>query len=209
MKHCKRIMMKAETGDDGTTTVTASTPDVDRMNDVVAPSWDLSHYKNCPVVIWAHDYSTPPVGRAVSVELDGTTLVAAIKWDDNEANPLGKTVAHQFREGFLSAVSVGFSPGDSVQRSTLDGDHPSHGDSGLVYGMNTPNQLLEISAVPIPANPHATAMRAAPAPVDVRDELLRLLATDDAIRAEVGSLAADWKPEGTDAPQSFFELLTN
>lgn len=209
MNDCKRIIMKAKTEDNGTTTVTASTPDVDRMGDVVAPSWDLRHFKANPVVVWAHDYSTPPVGRASSVKLDGTILVASITWDDDDANPLGKTVAHQFRDGFLSAVSVGFSPGDSVQRSTLDDDHPWHGKSGLVYGMNTPNQLLEISAVPIPANPHATAMRSAPAPVDVRDELLKLLTTDDAIRAEVGSLAADWTPEETDAPQSFFELLTN
>ena len=206
MTECKQLVIKAKTKSDGSTVVTASTPDVDRYGDVVAPSWALDHFKANPVVVFGHDYSKPPVGRATSVSLDGNTLVAEIKWDDSAANPLGKTVAHQFREGFLSAVSVGFSPGDSVQRSTLETDHPWHGKSGMVFGMNAPNQLLEISAVPIPANPHATAMRSAPAPIDIRAEVLKVLTVDDEVRAEGGSLLADWKaPE----PDSFFDMLTD
>lgn len=202
----KRFIVKAETGEDGTTIVTASTPDVDRFGDVVAPSWDLDHYKSNPIIVFSHDYGKPPIGKALTVAMDGTALIARIQWDTADDNELGKTISRQFKEGYLSSVSVGFAPGDSVQRSTLDDDHPWHGKSGMVYGMNAPNQLLEISACCIPANPNATAIRSAPTPETIRDTLIKLLTTDDGIRAEIGSTLADWAPP---KPSTFFDLLTD
>lgn len=153
----KTWMMRTETGEDGTTLVTASTPEPDRMGDVVAQDFDISRYEGNPIVAWAHDYTLPPVGKAVGLTLEGGTLVARIKWDDSEANPLGQTVAHQYREGFLSAVSVGFAPGKSTARAELPEDHPAAGPTGIYFEQN---ELLEISAVPIPANADALAIRA-------------------------------------------------
>ena len=151
------IVCKAVTGEDGITTVTASTPTSDRYGDVVSAPWQLERYMANPVVVWAHDYSTPPVGRALEVTMEGPNLVAKIQWDDSDANPLGQTVAHQFRSGFLSAVSVGFQPGEAIRRNALDESHPHYAERGNVF---RDNELLEISAVPIPANPEALARRA-------------------------------------------------
>ena len=53
-------------------------------------------------------------------------------------------------------VSVGFQPGDSVPRNRLPKDHPAFGEKGAL--MSSP-RLLEISAVPIPANAEALAIR--------------------------------------------------
>jgi HK97 family phage prohead protease len=153
----KTWMMRTETGEDGTTLVTASTPTPDRMGDVVSQDWDITRYEGNPIIAWAHDYTLPPVGKAVGLALEGDTLVARIKWDDSEANPLGQTVAHQYREGFLSAVSVGFAPGKTTARAELPEDHPAAGHEG--YYFEAP-ELLEISAVPIPANAEALAIRA-------------------------------------------------
>jgi hypothetical protein len=89
--------------------------------------------------------------------MEGPNLVAKIQWDDSDANPLGQTVAHQFRSGFLSAVSVGFQPGEAIRRNALDESHPHYAERGNVF---RDNELLEISAVPIPANPEALARRA-------------------------------------------------
>jgi len=152
----KTWMMRAETGKDGTTKVIASTPSVDRYGDVVAPDWKLERYQG--LVAWAHDYTLPPIGKVTDLGMDGESLIARIKWDDNaEHNPLGATVAHQFREGFLTSVSVGFAPTKSTPRKELPEDHPAAGKSGHYF---TGNELLEISAVPIPANPEAVAIRA-------------------------------------------------
>ena len=149
---------RAETGDDGTTKVIASTPAEDRYNDVVAPDWNLERYAANSIVAWNHDYGLPPIGRATSVELEGDRLVATIRWDDDpQHNPLGATVAHQFREGFLSSVSVGFAPGKSTPRKKLPEDHPAHAARGTFFEQN---ELLEVSAVGIPANPEAVAIRA-------------------------------------------------
>ena len=150
------IVCKATTGEDGITTVIASTPTSDRYGDVVSAPWQLERFRANPVVVWAHDYSTPPIGKAVSVEMDGPDLVAKIQWDDSPSNPLGQTVAHQFRSGFLNAVSVGFQPGKSIRRNALDEDHPHYSERGNLY---RDSELLEISAVPIPANPDALAKR--------------------------------------------------
>lgn len=153
----KTWMMRAETGKDGTTKVIASTPSVDRYGDVVAPDWKLERFAANPVVVWSHDYNLPPVGKVTDLSMDGDSLIASIKWDDSEPGSLGATVSRQFREGFLSAVSVGFAPTKSTPRQELPEDHPASGKSGQYL---TGNELLEISAVSIPANPEAVAIRA-------------------------------------------------
>ena len=101
----------------------------------------------------------------------------------------------------MSAVSVGFSPGSVARRNQLDDDDEYVGKSGMVYGSaEQPNHLMEISAVPIPANPQALAVRSFDAepvePFDVKSEILRLIAEDDQIKAEIASMAAEWaQPE--------------
>ena len=158
MKIERTFSTKAKTN--GTTTrVIASTGNPDRYSDIVV--WDkdadLENYKNNPVVQFGHNYDLPPVGKTVGLEISSNgDLIAEIKWDNSPDNPLGQTVARQFAEGYLSAVSVGFQPGESVPRNRLPKDHPAYGEKGAL--MSSP-RLLEISAVPIPANAEALAIR--------------------------------------------------
>ena len=160
MKQVFRTMIcKAEASDDGTITAVASTPDPDRMDDVVAPSWKLDDFRRSPVIMHAHDYEGPVVGKAVEIDLVGDTLMMRVKFDEHESNPLGQRLANQYREGFMSAFSVGFAPGKVTPRSQLPKDHPAYSEksAGSLMEMNS---LLEVSAVAIPANPQALAVRA-------------------------------------------------
>ena len=153
----KSIQAKAKTRKN-VTTVIASTATPDRYADVVAQgdAWDLESYKKNPVVVFGHRYDQVPIGRTTKLTTDKAgNLVASIEWDTN--NPLGKQVADSFAGGFMSAVSVGFQPETTIERSKLPPDHPAHGAKGMYFaGKNT---LLEISAVPVPANGEALAMR--------------------------------------------------
>ena len=160
MKQVFRTMIcKAEASDDGTITAVASTPDPDRMDDVVAPSWKLDDFRRSPVIMHAHDYEGPVVGKAVEIDLVGDTLMMRVKFDEHKSNPLGQRLANQYREGFMSAFSVGFAPGKVTPRSQLPKDHPAYSEksAGSLMEMNS---LLEVSAVAIPANPQALAVRA-------------------------------------------------
>ena len=160
MKHVfKTMICKAEASDDGTITAVASTPDPDRMDDVVAPSWKLDDFRRSPVIMHAHDYEGPVVGKAVEIDLVGDTLMMRVKFDEHESNPLGQRLANQYREGFMSAFSVGFAPGKVTPRSQLPKDHPAYSEKSAGSYM-TENSLLEVSAVAIPANPQALAVRA-------------------------------------------------
>ena len=153
------MICKAEASDDGTITAVASTPDPDRMDDVVAPSWKLDDFRRSPVIMHAHDYEGPVVGKAVEIDLVGDTLMMRVKFDEHKSNPLGQRLANQYREGFMSAFSVGFAPGKVTPRSQLPKDHPAYSEksAGSLMEMNS---LLEVSAVAIPANPQALAVRA-------------------------------------------------
>ncbi len=160
MKHVfKTMICKAEASDDGTITAVASTPDPDRMDDVVAPSWKLDDFRRSPVIMHAHDYEGPVVGKAVEIDLVGDTLMMRVQFDEHESNPLGQRLANQYREGFMSAFSVGFAPGKVTPRSQLPKDHPAYSEKSAGSYM-TDNSLLEVSAVAIPANPQALAVRA-------------------------------------------------
>lgn len=155
----RQMSIRTKTKSNGTTTVIASTPTPDRYNDIVAggDEWIIEDYMKNPVVQFGHDYSRPPIGKTerLTTDKDGN-LIATIRWDDVPTNPLAQTVSAQFASGMMSAVSVGFQPTTSIERRTLPKDHPAHGATGMFF---TGNRLHEISAVPVPANGEALALR--------------------------------------------------
>jgi HK97 family phage major capsid protein/HK97 family phage prohead protease len=100
---------------------------------------NISEYKKDPVVLWAHDYTQPPIGRAESIKKVGDKLITKIKFAINESEFARKIYA-LYKGKFLNAFSIGFIPLE------IDGD---------TY---TKSEMIEFSSVPIPANPDALAL---------------------------------------------------
>lgn len=131
-----------------------STAAVDRMNDSVAVAgWDYEAYLRSPVVLWCHDSSQPPVGKALSVSTGKDALLSKAEFMDRDLSPFADSVFRMYMGKFLSAVSVGFIP-KSYSFSS---------DKGREFGVDFKTQeLLEYSCCPVPANPEAlVAARAA------------------------------------------------
>lgn len=134
-------------------TVIASTGAVDRHGDTVAPDgWRLDAYRANPVILWAHDYRQPAIGRAAAVWREGPALLARLEFAPTE---FARTVETLYRQGYQRGVSVGFRPLRFAERRDAR--------SGAFLGIRFLEQeLLEISAVPVPAN-GAALLRAAAA----------------------------------------------
>jgi HK97 family phage prohead protease len=107
--------------------------------------WKLKDYKRNPVFLWAHRYDMPPVGRTVDVKEDKETgeLRFRVQYAPREIYPFAGTIYDMVKEGYLSAVSVGFSPG-KVEFKEDENIHELRD-----------NDLMELSQVPVPANPQA------------------------------------------------------
>jgi HK97 family phage prohead protease len=133
--------------------VIASTSEVDSYGDIVEQTWDLSRFAANPVLLFGHRYDQLPVGRAELAVEDGA-LRGYLEFDDS--HELAIAVGEQWAKGFLNAVSVGFYPGRSVSRSSLPDGDPRKADRGYVL---SDNHLLELSVVPIPANPGSLGVR--------------------------------------------------
>jgi HK97 family phage prohead protease len=122
----------------------ASTASIDRMGDTLAvKGWDLKSFRANPVVLFAHDSGSLPVGKALAVSITDKALVTSIKFAQTG---MGKAVAALLSGGFLNAVSVGFRPTEF----NFSKDPSRKG--GIDF---TKQELLEISVVPIPANSEA------------------------------------------------------
>ena len=155
----KTIVATAKQADSGTIHAVASTPAIDRMGDVVEQDFDLTEFKNNPIIVHNHDYAGPIIGKATDIGFKDGNLVMSVQFDEHDTNPLGQRIANQYRSGFMSAFSVGFSPGKVVPRNKLDKDHPAYSAKAVGSYMSE-STLLEVSAVSIPANPEALAIRA-------------------------------------------------
>lgn len=119
-----------------------STEATDRDGDVIsADGWELANYLKNPVFLWAHDYSIPPIGKAINVAVINKQLVFDIKFPEEGIHRLADTVYKLYKGGFLNATSVGFVGKEGKQTAT--GTH------------FTRQELLELSAVPVPSNPTA------------------------------------------------------
>lgn len=136
---------------------------VDRDGDLLlAAGAKLDNYRRNPVVIWAHDYKLPPIGRATDLRVvPGEGVEASTEFADT---PFAQEIAGLYRGKFLTAFSVGFIP-------TASGGPSREGQTGLTI---TEWELLEYSAVPVPANPDALAKAATDEGSDAAALLLRL-----------------------------------
>jgi HK97 family phage prohead protease len=118
---------------------------VDRMGDTVAVGgWNLTAYRSNPVVLFAHDSSSPPVGRARRVWTDGTRLLADVEFAPPETYAFADTIYKLVKGGFLKSGSVGFLP--------VDYEFSERPTGGIDYKRQ---ELLEFSIVPVPANSNA------------------------------------------------------
>lgn len=147
----KAFVTKVDSGEaPRTKRFTITTDSVDRDGDTIAvDGWDISNYMKNPVVLWAHDSRTLPIGKALEVIASPGKLSAVDEFTTRELNPLGDMVYNLVDQGFLNAVSVGFRP---IKWSFNE----DRGGSGWMPAYDFLEQeLLEHSVVPIPANPDA------------------------------------------------------
>lgn len=110
--------------------------------------WDLESFSKNPVMLWSHDYSQPPVGswEDWKVVKDGeeSALVMTARFADYD---FAQTVYKLYVDGHMRAVSIGWTP--------LEYDKLEDDDGNFVGFDFLKNELLECSAVPIPADPDA------------------------------------------------------
>lgn len=124
-------------------TFVLSTDDVDRHGDIIsADGWVLDSYRQNPVLLWAHDYRRPAIGRAAKMWTEPHRLLANMEFAPTE---FAQEIASLYRSGFQWGVSVGFKP--------LRYEERRDEKTGAFLGIRFLEQeLLEVSAVPVPAN---------------------------------------------------------
>lgn len=134
--------------------VSDETPD--RVGDIIqVRGWDLSNYKNNPVILWAHEAKdVPPIGRGHNVRrrYGPDRLTADVEFAPKEAHEFADTIYQLAKRGFIRATSVGFMPKEAAQ---LDKEQRSQLGLGPYGQLFTESELMEISIVAVPANPSA------------------------------------------------------
>ncbi len=119
---------------------TFSTPTEDRHLDVVEQKFRLTNYKKNPVLLDSHSYEsiTDIIGKVNKIGIKDGNLKGIVEFSLD--TPKGM-IAYKLAEGgFLNATSIGFIP------KKFDDKDPNR----IIE-----SELLEISAVAVPANPEA------------------------------------------------------
>lgn len=118
--------------------VIASTDTIDRHGEVIDPKgWELAKYKTNPVILACHNSRTLNnlIWKATKVEIKNNQLL--IEWIFSKTNILAQTAKKLYDEWILKTVSVWFITKERV------------------WNIITKAELLEVSFVPVPANPDA------------------------------------------------------
>ena len=113
----------------------------EKARDAAVEGWDLKAYRKNPVVLFAHDASAWPVGRAVKIGVERDRLVAEVQFANTHE---GRKAQHLVETGHLKATSVGF----RVLEAKPSTDRERQGG----YDFKR-QELMEFSIVPVPANP--------------------------------------------------------
>lgn len=139
----------------------ASKPVLDRDGEIIAnDAWDIENFEKNPVLLWAHDYSMPPVGKAMWTRKQSNGLKFKPKF---APTAMGREIYELYKSEFMNTFSVGFIPRDFEEDEDTMIEYV--GWFGGKYEKplltHTDVELLEISCVPVPSCPAALAERMA------------------------------------------------
>ncbi len=175
--------------------VTLSTGDRDRHGDVLDPAGvELGNFRRNPVVLFSHRHDLPAVGKALWVRSLPGRIVAKVAFARTQ---LGEELYLLYSRGYMKAWSVGFTP---VEWERIDGEK---------RGVRVTRwELLEVSAVPVPANPEA--LSAAIAGGEVTEPVLvkSLGAVDPVDNGEDHAIAGVSASEGGELLGAFLLEMT-
>ncbi len=145
--------MKISAIDENDRTVTAviSSSAVDRDREVLLPKgMDAEKFAKNPVVLFAHDSHSPPIGKALWVKVKGKLITAKVQFANTD---FASEIWELFKGKFLNAFSVGFIPHDGHSPTPKEiAKNPELANARFIIDKW---ELLEFSAVPVPANPEA------------------------------------------------------
>jgi len=132
----KKNLKALVTQKDGKMLAVASTEDEDRVGDKLkVTDWDLENFKKNPVIQAGHDYKPQfTIGVAENIHIDRKKKRLVFEPVFHTITQLAREIKEMYEQDFLRAFSVGYMPAKE--------------EGGK-------NQLLEISAVAVPANPNA------------------------------------------------------
>jgi hypothetical protein len=144
--------VKAVNLSERTITIVGSDETKDRDGDVIAvKGWQMENFLKNPVFLYAHDYRSVPIGAAIKVmrKKDPDRLVFVEKFPSKGIYPFADMILELFNEKILNASSVGFIP---IEWEPLDKETDPNGWNGRKF---IKQELLELSACPVPSNPAA------------------------------------------------------
>lgn len=151
----KQFDAVAEPMEDRRIRFTITTADPDRERDIVdASGVDMDAFMRNPVVLFAHDYKSLPVARAIQLERQADRIVATTEFATADLNPIAEQVYRMVKGGFLRGASIGFRP--------LEWNYDEERRGVNFHKV----ELLEFSIVPVPANAMAL-IAASAAGIDV------------------------------------------
>ncbi len=165
-------------------TFVISDESVDRQGEIIKQDgWNMDNFKANPVILFGHDSYDLPIGKAVEIYTDGDKTYAVIEFAV-EMYDKAKTIWEMVKAGILNTVSVGFINNE--------------------YDNNelTTNELLEISIVPIPANPNAILLAAQDGSISKKDAQFLAKAMEKELEG-LRTLAKDDKLENMEQLQQF------
>src|SRR5689334_10393084 len=162
-------------GEEAVIDIRVSDETLDRYGEIItAAGWRLENYRKNPVIQNAHQYGDIlfTLGRALRTEVVGSALIQ--RWQFAvDVNPFARIAYGLYRGGFLNCASVGFIPirwEDGTEKTAWTRRYLEQ-------------ELLEVSAVGIPANPNALMLALKSGAVEERDvnelrDLLHRVAAD-------------------------------
>lgn len=143
-KRIKNYNVRNESFDETDRTIISyiSTSAPDRYKDIVNPKGaKLDNYKKNPTVLFNHNYDNV-IGKNLWIKNSDEGLVAKTQF---AKTPLATDIMNLYKDGFLNAFSIGFIP----EKYNMNNNGGLDIDEW---------ELLEYSAVAVPANPEALAL---------------------------------------------------
>lgn len=150
------IPLEIKVSGDNTISFIISDGSIDRDHDTInVNGWNLTNYVKNPVVLWAHDHRSAPIAKGSNIEVLDDQLLADATFVTEDVMKFADMIFKLYKGGFMNAVSVGFMPDERVW---------SEDQGGIKF---LTQELLEFSAVPVPANANALQIARSTGGIDI------------------------------------------